>query len=64
LDVLTLYSDPFGMNRTQVRIFEKRYEISFNGFLQGTDGRRLKSYVIRIFLGDFSYKSLKGEFPD
>jgi hypothetical protein len=64
LDVLTLYSHPFGMDRTQICIFKKRDKISFNGLLQGTDGRRLKSYVVHIVLRDFSHKPLEGEFPD
>jgi hypothetical protein len=48
----------------QVGVLEKGDEVSFRGFLEGTDGRRLESEVGLEILGDFTDQTLEGKLPD
>jgi len=56
--------DSFGMNGTQVGIFEERDEVSFSSFLKGQDSRRLESKFLFPFVSDLSDHSLEGEFSN
>ena len=51
--------DPLSMNSSQVGVLKERDKVSFGGFLQSTDGRRLEAQVGLEVLGDFADKSLK-----
>ena len=44
--------------------FEQRDEVSFNGFLESTDSRRLESEISLEVLGNFPDETLEGEFAD
>lgn len=52
------------MDSGQVGVLEKGDEVSFRGFLEGTDGRRLESEVGLEILGDFTDQTLEGKLPD
>ena len=52
------------LDGSQVGVFEQGDEVSLGGFLQGHDGRGLKSQVGLEVLSDFSNQSLEGELSD
>lgn len=52
------------MDGAQVGIFEQGDEVSLDGLLEGTDGRRLESEIGLKVLGDFTDQALEGEFSD
>lgn len=52
------------MNGAQVGIFEQGDEVSLDGLLKGTDGRRLESEIGLEVLCDFTDQALEGEFSD
>ena len=64
LDVLGHDGDTFGMDGTQVGVFEKSDEVSFRCFLKGRDSRALETQVSLEVLGDFTNQTLEGQFSD
>jgi histone H3 len=52
------------MDGTKIGILKERNEVSFNGFLEGTDGRRLEAKVGLEVLSDFTNETLEGELSD
>jgi hypothetical protein len=64
LEIFSHDSDSFSMDRTQVSIFKKTYEISFSRFLEGKYCWRLESEVTFELLGDLSHQSLEREFSE
>ena len=64
LDVLLLDGDSLGVDGAQVSVFKQRHQVGFDGFLQGTNGRRLESQVGLEVLGDFSDQSLERQLSD
>ena len=52
------------MNSAQVGVFEERDEVGLNGFLEGTNGRRLEAEVALEVLGDFTDKTLERKLSD
>ena len=52
-------SNSFGMDGTEIGIFEKLNEISFRSFLKCMEGGALESKFLVKGMGDFSYKSLE-----
>ena len=64
LDVLGLDGDTLGVDGAQVGVLEEGDEVSLNGLLESTDGRRLESQIRLEVLGNFSDKALEGELSD
>ena len=64
LDILGLDGDTLGVDGAQVGVFEQRDEVGLDGFLEGTDGRRLKAEVGFEVLGNFTDETLEGELSD
>jgi len=64
LDVLALDGNSLGVNCAQVGVLEEGDEVGLNGFLESTDGGRLESQIGLEVLGDFTNKTLEGEFSD
>jgi hypothetical protein len=64
LDILRHDRDTLGVDGTQVGIFEKTNQISFSGFLEGQDGRSLKSKIALEILGDLTDQTLEGKLSD
>lgn len=64
LDVLGLNGDTLGMDGAQVGILKERDEVSLNGLLESTDGRRLEAQVGLEVLCDFTDEALEGQFAD
>lgn len=56
--------DTLGVDGTQVGVFEEGDEVSLNGFLKGTDGRRLETEIGLEVLSDFTNKTLEGQLAD
>ena len=52
------------MDGAKISIFEEGDEVSLNGLLESTDGRRLEAKVRLEVLGDFTNKTLEGELSD
>ena len=52
------------MDGAQVGIFEEGDEVSLDGLLESTDGRRLETKVRLEVLGDFTDETLEGELAD
>lgn len=46
--------DTLSVDGAQVGILEERDEVSLNGFLEGTDGRRLEAKIRFEVLSDFA----------
>lgn len=57
-------SDSLGVDSTQVGVFKQGDQVSFDGFLQSTDSRRLESQVGLEVLSDFSNQSLERQLSD
>jgi hypothetical protein len=53
------YREGKKFNNGREYTFEQGDEVSFNSFLQGTDGARLESQVSLEILSDFSDETLK-----
>lgn len=64
LDVLGLNGYTLGMNGAQIGIFEEGDEVSLNGLLESTDGRRLEAEVGLEVLCNFANETLEGELSD
>ena len=64
LDVLGHDGDTLGMDGTQVGVLEQTDQVGLASLLQGHDGRGLESKVSLEVLGDFSDKTLEGQFTD
>jgi len=56
--------DTLGVDGAKVGVLEKRDEISLNGLLKSTDGRRLEAKVALEVLGDFTNETLEWELAD
>ena len=56
--------DTLGVNGAQVGIFEERDKVSLNGFLEGTDGRRLEAKIRFEILSNFADQTLEGKLAD
>ena len=52
------------MDGAQVGVFEESYKVGLGSFLEGHDGRGLEAEVSLEVLGDFTDKTLEGEFAD
>ena len=52
------------MDSAQVGIFEKTNQVSFGSFLESHDGTGLEPQVSLEVLGDFTDKTLEGQFAD
>jgi hypothetical protein len=64
LNILGLDSDTLSVNGSQVGIFEEGNEVSFRGFLKGTNGRGLETKISLEVLSDFTNKTLERELAD
>ena len=64
LDILGHDGDTLGMDSAQVGIFEKTNQVSFGSFLESHDGTGLEPQVSLEVLGDFTDKTLEGQFAD
>ena len=64
LDVFGHDGDPLGMDGAQIGVFEETNQVSFRGFLQGSDSSRLESKVSLEVLSNFSHQSLEWELSD
>jgi len=64
LDVLGLDGNSLGMDGSQVGVFKETDKVGFGGLLQGTDGRGLETEIGLEVLGDFTDKTLEGQFSD
>ena len=64
LDVLWHDSHSFGMNGTQVGVFEKSYQVNFSSFLQNQDCTSLETQVSLEILSDFTYNALEWQLAD
>ena len=56
--------DTTSVDGAKVGVFKERDEVGFNGFLKGTDGRRLEAEVGLEVLSNFTDKTLEGELSD
>ena len=64
LNVLGHDGHTFGVDCTQIGVFEKSNQVSFARFLQRHDGTALESQVGLEILSDFANKSLKRQFAN
>ena len=64
LDVLWHNGDTLGVDGAQVGIFEKTNQVSLRCFLESHIGARLETQVSLEVLGDFTDKTLEGQFAD
>jgi hypothetical protein len=64
LDILGLDSNTLSVNGSQVGIFEEGNEVSFGGFLKGTNGGRLETKISLEVLSDFTNKTLERKLAD
>merc|ERR1711936_726334 len=64
LDILGHDGDTLGVDGAQVGIFEKTNQVSFGSFLESHDGTGLEPQVSLEVLGDFTDKTLEGQFAD
>ena len=64
LDVLGHDGDTLGVDGAQVGVFEESYEVGLGSFLEGHDGGGLEAEISLEVLGDFTDKTLEGEFTD
>jgi hypothetical protein len=61
---LGLDGDTLGVDGAKVGVLEERDEVSLNGLLKSTDGRRLEAKVGLEVLCDFTDQTLEGELAD
>ena len=64
LDVLGHDGHSFGVDRTQVGVFEQADQVALTSFLQGHDRGALESEIGLEVLSDFTDKSLEGQLSD
>lgn len=64
LDILGHDCDTFGVDGAQVGVFKQTNKVSFGRLLESHDGRRLEAEIGLEVLGDFTYQTLEGQFPD
>jgi len=64
LDILGLDSDTLGVDGAEIGVFEERDEVSLNGLLKSTDGRRLETKITLEVLGNFTNQSLERKLSD
>ena len=57
-------SDTLGVDGAQVGVLEEGDEVSFDGLLKRTDGRRLEAKVGLEVLRDFTDQTLEGQLAD
>jgi len=64
LNILRHDSNTLGVDSTQVGIFEKTYQVCFGGFLEGENGRSLKTKITLEILGDLTNQTLERKLSD
>ena len=64
LDVLWHDGDTLGVDSAQVGVLKQTNQISLAGLLESHNGRALESEISFKVLCDFTYQTLKGQFPD
>ena len=64
LDILLHDGDTVGVDGAKVGVLEEADEVSFGGFLEGSDGAGLEPEVTAESGGDFSNEPLEWELPD
>lgn len=64
VQVLSHDRDSFGVDSTQVGVFEQTDQVCFGGFLEGQHGLALESDVLLELNGDFPHESLERELAD
>ena len=64
LDILLHDSNTVSVDGAKVGVLEETDEVSFGGFLKGSDGAGLESEVTTETGGDFSNEPLEWELPD
>lgn len=64
LDVLGLDSDTLGVNSTKIGVLKEGDQVSLNGLLKSTDGRRLEAKIGLEVLSDLTDQPLKGELAN
>ena len=56
--------DTLGVDGAKIGIFKEGDEVSLHGFLEGTDGRRLKAEIGLEVLCNFTNKTLEWQLAD
>ena len=56
--------DTLGVDGSQVGIFKETDEVSFRGFLESTNSRRLETEISLEVLSNFSNETLEGQLAD
>jgi hypothetical protein len=64
LDVLGLNGNTLGMNSTKVGVLEEGDQVSLDGLLKSTDGRRLETKIGLEVLGDLTNQPLEGKLAN
>ena len=64
MNIFRLDGDTFSVDGSQVGVFKETYKVSFRGFLESTNGRRLETEISFKVLGNFTNKTLEWEFTD
>jgi hypothetical protein len=64
LDILGHDGNTLGVNRTQVGILKETNQVSLGGFLEGKDGRSLKTEIGLKVLRNLTHETLKGQLAD
>jgi len=59
-----LDGDSLGVDGAKVGVFKERDEVSLNGLLESTDGRRLEAKVGLEVLSNFTDETLERELSD
>jgi histone H3 len=64
LDILVLNGDTLGVDGAQVGIFKEGDKVGLDGFLEGTDGRRLEAKIRLEVLSNLTNQTLERQFAD
>ena len=64
LDILLLDGNTLSVDGSQVGVLKEGNQVSLDGLLQGTDGRRLESQVGLEILCNFTHQSLEWQLSD
>jgi hypothetical protein len=64
LDVLGHDGDSLSVDGAKVGVFEEGNEVSFRGFLEGSNGSGLETKIGLVVLSDFSHQTLEGKLSD
>jgi len=64
LDILALDGDTLGMNSAKVSVLKEGDEVGLDGFLEGTDGRRLEAEIGLEVLSNLTNETLKWQLSD